>query len=244
MSNSTLHRVNKTILVAPYEGPIAAALVSEARAAGWRVAIATVAGGAGADPSAAPAGTAASVDAAPQGAAPPDVAAFPLTPGSYISSTTLFMSVRNALGDPDVVAIVSGGVAGGAARGADLVGGRPGEAEAAIQRETLGPAMLVREALRGFGARKAGRLVLLGAESEGEALGPAAALAAGAFRGLGDGVFVASREAPWEAFGILDKGENPVEAARFVLRLLEDGRGGKSGRWLRFTGQPGLFGVF
>ena len=215
--------MNKTILVAPYEGPLAAALVSEARAAGWTVGVA------GAGPSSAP---------------PDGVAAFPLTPGSYISSATLFMSVRNALGDPDVVAVLSGGGAGSVAAGADLVGGGPGEAEAAIQRGTLGPAMLVREALRCFGTKKAGRLVLLGAESEGETLGPAAALAAGAFRGLGDGVFVASREAPWEAFGILDKGENPAEAARFVLRLLEDGRGGKSGRWLRFTGKPGLFGVF
>ena len=219
--------MNKTILVAPYEGPLAAALVSEARAAGWTVAVAGVAGGAG-----------------PSSATPEGVAAFPLTPGSYISSATLFMSVRNALGDPDVVAVLSGGGAGSAVAGADLVGGGPGEAEAAIQRGTLGPAMLVREALRCFGTKKAGRLVLLGAESEGETLGPAAALAAGAFRGLGDGVFVASREAPWEAFGILDKGENPAEAARFVLRLLEDGRGGKSGRWLRFTGKPGLFGVF
>jgi len=181
------------------------------------------------------------------------VTVFPLTPGSFVSSTTLFMSVRNALGDPDVVAIVpcspgagggAAGATGAAAGGVDLVGGGPGEAESAIQRGTLGPAMLVREALRCFGSKKAGRLVLLGAETEGETLGPAASLVAGAFRGLGDGVFVASREAPWEAFGILDKGDNPVETARFVLRLLEDGRGGKSGRWLRFTGKPGLFGVF
>jgi len=232
--------VSKTILVAPYEGPLAAALVSEARAAGWTVAIAVsgvavsgVAGSAG--PSEAPAGDA---------AAPSGVTAFVLTPGSFVSSTTLFMSVRNALGDPDVVAIVSGSAGGGSVGGADLVGGKPGEVEAAIQRETLGPAMLAREALRCFGTKKAGRLVLLGAEPEGEAQGPAAALAAGAFRGLGDGIFAASKEAPWEAFGILDKGDSPSETARFVLRLLEDGRGGKSGRWLRFTGKPGLFGVF
>ena len=219
--------MSKTILVAPYEGPLAAALVSEARAAGWTVAVAVtgvaVAGAGG------PAGD----------SALPGVAVFPLTPGSYVSSTTLFMSVRNALGDLDAVAVVSG--AGGST---DLVGGKPGEVEAAIQRGTLGPAMLAREALRSFGPRKAGRLVLLGAEPEGEAPGPAAALAAGAFRGLGDGIFAAAREAPWEAFGILDKGDNPAEAARFVLRLLEDGRAGKSGRWLRFSGKPGLFGVF
>lgn len=225
--------MNKTILVAPYEGPLAAALVSEARAAGWTVAIA-ISGGASTG-SSATAG-----EAALSG-----VAVFPLTPGSYVSSTTLFMSVRNALGDLDVAAVVSGAAAGGAAGSAtDLVGGKPGEVESAIQRGTLGPAMLAREALRCFGTRKAGRLVLLGAESEGEALGPAAALAAGAFRGLGDGIFAASREAPWEAFGILDKGENPAETARFVMRLLGEGKGGKSGRWLRFTGKPGLFGVF
>jgi hypothetical protein len=238
MANSTLHRVSKTILVAPYEGPFAAALVSEARAAGWTVAVAVpgvAVPGAGGDAPGA---------SLPDGdAALPGVAVFPLTPGSFVSSTTLFLSVRNALGDPDVVAIASGG-AGGAAGGVDLVGGKPGEVEAAILREALGPAMLAREALRCFGARKAGRLVLLGAEPEGGAQGPAAALAAGAFRGLGDGIFAAAKEAPWEAFGILDKGENPGEAARFVLRLLEDGRGGKSGRWLRFSGKPGLFGVF
>lgn len=238
MANSTLHRVNKTILVAPYDGPLAAALVSEARAAGWTVAIASAGAkqGVASEPSA--------VGADPAAAAlPSGVSVFPLTPGSYVSSTTLFLSVRNALGEPDVVAIVSD-AAQDRAGGEDLVGGRPGEIESAIQRATLGPAMLAREALRCFGARKAGRLVLLGEEPEGETLGPAAALAAGAFRGLGEGVFVAAREAPWEAFGILDKSGTPGEAARFVMRLLDEGRGGKSGRWLRFSGKPGLFGVF
>ena len=97
----------------------------------------------------------------------------------------------------------------------------------------------------GLGAREGGALLLLGEEPPEDApLGPVAVLAAGAFRGPGEGLFAASAEAPYDVYGVADRGGLPAEAARFALRLLEEGKSGKSGRWLRYGGKAGIFGVF
>ena len=236
--------MNKTILVAPFDGPYAASLVNEARAAGWRVVLAVPETGA-AKPSA---------EAAPGRPAGPqedsDLVTVAWNPASYVSTSALFLAARNAFGAGSAgesgFAGVDAAVLFSGAHGlrADLVGGKPGEIEACLQRETLGPAHLVRETLRVFEARKAGSIVFVCPEPEAGALGPAAALAAGAFKGLGDGVFAAAREAAWEAFGVLDKAGLPAETAKLVVKILEERKGGKSGRWLRFTGKTGIFGVF
>jgi hypothetical protein len=259
-ANSTLFPVSKTILIAPFDGPLAAALAREARSAGWSVVIARPdrgqpQGGAANAPSrgkaAAPApsqaGTAAPADAYPagdgQGEGPAEghgLTALTWNPPSFVSTSALFLAARNAVGELDAAVLISGA---GSLR-SDLVGSKPGEVEGMVLREALGPALFAREALRSFEARKAGALVLHDSDAEPGSTGPAAGLASGAFRGLGEGIFAASKEAAWEAFGVLDKGGNPDETARFILRLLDEKRGGKSGRWLRFAGKPGLFGMF
>ncbi|MBL8968201.1 MAG: hypothetical protein JNG85_14435, partial [Spirochaetaceae bacterium] len=174
-------------------------------------------------------------------AAPSDSLVLSWNPASFVSASALLIAARNALGELDAAVILS---EPGAMR-ADLLGGKPGEIEAAIQDATLGPALLVRELARRFEARKSGDILLLGAEPPEDApLGPAAALAAGAFRGLGEGLFVAAERAPYEAYGVSDKGGDPAQAARFAIRLLDERKSGKSGRWLRFGGKAGIFGVF
>jgi hypothetical protein len=99
--------------------------------------------------------------------------------------------------------------------------------------------------VRYFEARKSGSLLLFAVEAPGETpRGPAAALAAEAFRGLGEGLFAQGRAASWQAFGLQDASGLEAESARFAIRLLDEGKSGKSGRWLRFTGKPGIFGMF
>ncbi len=239
--------MNKTILIAPFEGPLAAAIAQEARNSFWSVVIAR------------PQGARPDVDSPAQtrgedggggavqgnavtalGDGGSDLVSLPWNPASYVSASALILGAKNAFGDVDAVVILS------EAEGfhIDLVGGKPGEVEATLHRSVIGPALLVRELLRSFEARKAGSLVLVEREIDTKSQGPAGGLVSGAFRGLGDGVFAAAKEAAWEAYGILDKGESPADSARFVLRLLEERKNGKSGRWLRFTGKGGLFGIF
>lgn len=235
MPNSTLPRVKKTILIAPSSpSPLALALADEARTAGWRVVLARTVPAQG---EASQAGTSGPALAHPED---PDFLELPANPSSYVSVAALLLSVRNAFGDPDAVVLVQDP----SAFRLDLLGGSAGEVESSLHREALGPALLAREVLRGFSARASGTMILACVEAEGGTLGPAASLVAAAFRGLGDGIFAAAKESPWEALGILDRGSTPQETARFCLRLLGEGKGAKSGRWLKFTGKPGLFGGF
>jgi hypothetical protein len=213
--------VKKTILIAPYEGPFAAALAREALAGGWAVAVART-----------------DQAGAPTADLPADLVVLPWNPSSYISASALVLAAKNAFGELDAAVLLFEPER----PGLDLVGGKPGEIENGLHRAAIGPALLSRELLRSFETRRAGGLVLV--DRATEAPGPAAGLAAGAFRGLGEGIFALASEAAWEAFGIQDKCENPADTARFALRLLEAKKGGKTGRWLRFTGKPGLFGIF
>jgi len=230
MANSTLPRVKKTILIAPSSpSPLGAALADEARMAGWRVVLAR--------PDLAQAGASAPPLAHPED---PDFLELPVNPSSYVSVASLILAVGNAFGDLDAAALVQDS----ATCRLDLLGATAGEVESSLHREVLGPALLARELLRGFSARGRGSLLMACVEAETGSLGPAACLAASAFRGLGEGIFTASKESPWEAIGILDKGANPQETARLAIRLLGEKKGGKTGRWLKFTGKPGIFGVF
>jgi len=235
MANSTLPRVKKTILIAPSSpSPLAAALADEARTAGWRVVLVRTVLAQG---EASQAGASGPALAHPED---PDFLELPVNPSSYVSVAALLLSVRNAFGDPDAAVLVQDP----SAFRLDLLGGSAGEVETSLHREALGPALLAREVLRGFSGRGSGSILLACVEAEGGPLGPAASLVAAAFQGLGDGIFAAAKESAWEALGVLDKGSNPQETARFCIRLLGESKGGRSGRWLKFTGKPGLFGVF
>lgn len=246
--------MKKTILIAhsgeaptadaPYGGPLSSALVAEARAAGYAVALALRAEPRAAAKPPAKAGAAKdgrTREAEPEAAPADEVSVLAWNPSSFVSASALALAAKNALGELEAAVILSEPVA----IRADLLGGGPGEVETAIAEATLGPALLSRELARRFEARKSGALLLLCVEPPDDApLGPAAALAAGAFRGLGEGLFAASAEAPYDVYGVADRGGSPAETARFVLRLLSEGKSGKAGRWLRFGGKAGIFGVF
>jgi hypothetical protein len=233
--------VKKTILIAPFAGPLAAAIAKEARSAGYAVAIALPQAGTAQGAIAAGQKAGAPESGQPETEGASDLASLAWNPASYISASALLLSARNALGgEIDAAVILS---EAGSFR-ADLVGGKPGEVETVLDRVTVGPALLAREILRGFEARRQGTLVLVSPDPAEPQRAPIDALAAGAFRGLGDGIFALSESAAYEAFGVLDRSETVPETARFVIRLIDAKKNGKSGRWLRFTGKPGLFGIF
>ena len=234
--NSTLQAVKKTILIAPFEGPLAAALAQEARLQGWSVAVARTESSTTKTPAETKVPAPAPAEAA--AASSPALIPLPWNPSSYVSTSALFLAAKNALGDFDVVILL----AQTKALRTDLVGGKPGEVESSLHQAAIGPALLVRETLRGFEARRSGTLVFV--DREAEARGPAEGLVSGAFSGLAEGVFAVSREASWEAFGILDKAEVPEDTVRFIFKLLEEKKSGKTGRWLKFTGKTGPFGIF
>jgi len=223
--------VRKTILIAPFEGSLAEALAAEARAAGWSVALALPAAGEARDSSG---------DGAAEGSAGggPEVCTLSYSPASFVSVSAMVLAARNALGELDAAAIVHD-----PASAPDLAAARPGEMAAFAEARCAGPLFLSREIVRLFEARKGGSLLLLAPESPRDsAQGPAAALAAGAFEGLGRGLFAAASSSDWRAYGLLDSGGQGDRAARFALALLAQERPAKSGRWLRFSGKAGIFG--
>ena len=223
--------MKKTILIAPFDGPLAAALASEASAAGWSVALA-LAGGPKAD------------DSAPEAVPAPELeSAGAVTihyePRSFVSVAALVLSARNALGELDAAVLVSDP----AAAKADFLAGKPGELASLVEERCAGPLFLARELARRFEARKSGRILLLAPESPRDAaLGAAAALADGAFEGLGTGLFAAAVGAAWSAYGLRDASGSSARAARYALDLLSEPKPAKAGKWLRFTGKSGIFG--
>ena len=164
--HSTLATVTKTILIAPFDGPLASALGTEASAQGWSVALAMVRG-----PSAAAAAKAA-----------PGVVTLAYDPRSYVSASSLVLSAINALGGLDAAILILDP----ASAKADFLSGRPGELSGLVEERCSGPLFLARELVRRFEARKSGAILLLAPENPRDsALGPIASMASGAFEGLG-----------------------------------------------------------
>jgi hypothetical protein len=221
--------VNKTILIAPFEGPLAAALAAEAANSGWSVALAlssaNAAARAGASPAEPEPGKARSV-------------ALKYDPRSFVSASALALSAENALGSLDAVVLVYDP----AAARADFISAKPGELSLLVEERCSGPLFLAREIARRFEARRSGSMLLLAPLSPRDAaLGPAAAMADGAFEGLGTGLFAAAAASSWSAYGLRDASGQADRAARFALELLSEPKPTKAGRWLRYSGKGGLF---
>jgi NAD(P)-dependent dehydrogenase (short-subunit alcohol dehydrogenase family) len=230
--------VRKTILIAPFEGPLAAALAERASAAGWR----TVLGLARRQPPQAAARSAETVARAsdpPSAPTPAGAASIPYDPRSCASAAALVISAANALGDLGAAVIV----AGPASAKADFPAGKPADIAQLVDERCAGPLYLAREIVRRFEDKGFGRILLFAQESPRDAeAGPAAAMSYGAFEGLGRGLFAASVGGAWSAYGLRDSSGAPDRAARFALELLEEPRPSKAGRWMRFSGKSGLFG--
>ena len=227
--HSTLGDVNKTILIAPFDGPLAAALASEASAAGWAIAQALARRSEGGQ---APAGAEAKGRA--------DSVAIAYEPRSFVSASALVLAAENALGPLDAAVLVFDP----AEANADFLGAKPGELAALVEERCSGPLFLARELARRFESRRSGRLLLLAPESPRDAaLGPAAAMADGAFAGLGTGLFAAAAVSlAWSAYGLRDASGQGDRLARFALELLSEPKPTKAGRWLRYSGKGGIFG--
>jgi hypothetical protein len=235
--------VKKTLLIAPFDGPLAAALAAEASASGWTVALALARGGS--MPAPGPAPTAADkadaaegeIDATAEFQASTTCIAY--DPRSFVSASSLVLSAINALGDLDAAVLVFDP----AVAKAEFLSAKPGELSALVEERCAGPLFLARELVRRFEARKSGALLLFAPESPRDAaLGPTASMADGAFEGLGAGLFAAAQASSWRAFGIRDASGQTDRAARYAIELLDDPKGAKAGRWLRFTGRSGIFG--
>lgn len=107
----------------------------------------------------------------------------------------------------------------------------------------LGPSLLGPRVVKRFEARGSGAILLVAPESPRDAApGPLAALADGAFEGLGRGLFAAAAGARWTAYGLRDASGQSEKAARYTLELIADPKQTKAGRWLRYTGKSGIFG--
>jgi hypothetical protein len=226
--------VKKTILIAPFDGPLAAALASEAGAALWSVALALARGPAGGASGPAPSetGGAGAGDRA-------DSVTIAYEPRSFVSASALVLSAENALGPLDAAILVFDP----AAAKTDFLGAKPGELAALVEERCSGPLFLARELARRFEARRSGRILLVGPESPRDAaLGPAAAMADGAFEGLGSGLFAAAASAAWSAYGLRDASGQSDRLARYALELLDEPKPTKAGRWLRYSGKGGIFG--
>ena len=224
--------MSKTILIAPFDGPLAAALAAEAGAAGWSAALALGRGTGGG----AAGGAAAEAGAAGRRA---DSVAIVYEPRSFVSAASLVLSAENALGPLDAAVLVFDP----ADAKAEFLGAKPGELAALVEERCSGPLFLARELVRRFEARGSGRLLLVAPESPRDAaLGPAAAMAEKAFEGLGMGLFAAAASTAWSAYGIRDASGQGDRFARFALELLAEPKPTKAGRWLRYSGKGGIFG--
>lgn len=219
--------MEKTILIAPFNGPLASAIAEEARAAGWTVALAY-------------ADAAIREGGAAIGGPEADARALSYTPSSFVSVSAMILQAATALGHIDAAVLIGDP----STVRAGFPGERPGELGAIVEAQCAGPLYLARELSRRFDARRAGSIVLVTPERPRDAApGPVASLVWGAFEGLGTGLFALAAGAPWSAYGVLEASALPERAAQFVLALLQDQKGSKAGRWIRHTGKSGIFGT-
>ncbi len=217
------------MLIAPFEGSFAAAMAAAAQAAGWKTALADRQGGRD--------------DKAPE--ALEGSMTLPWNPASYISAGALCLSAASALGEPDCLVLICDPEPDGVS----LFDGSVGQLGSSIEASVSGPVFLAREMTRRFEARKSGKILLVSVQA---ATGASAALSPGAFstlvnaafQGLGEGLFRRARGAEWSAWGLAERSAKPDAAAEFALRLLDEQKTTKSGRWLPYNGKAGLFGVF
>lgn len=234
--------MSKTILIAPYAGAHAAALVERANAEGWRTALAgaRVTDGAARSQKSASGIQKSAQDAERTPAHPSESAFIAYDPRSCASASALVLSAANALGGRiDAAVIMSDTIS----EKADFPAGKPADIAQLVDAHCAGPLYLARELVRRFEEQGFGRILLFSLESPRDAeAGPPAALVYGAFEGLGRGLFAASSGKTWNAYGLRDAGGQPDRAARFALELLEEGRPARAGRWIRFSGKSGLFG--
>lgn len=217
------------MLLAGDPGPWRDALGGAARASGWRVLLAEP-GAAEGSPSSAEGNSADAV--------------LPWNPASYVSAGALSLAASSEAGIEALI-LLSAPEKGERS----LFDGPPGSLGAAVEARALGPLWLARETIRRFETRKTGKMLLVSVEpgsAEGTASGEEAwpAFVGGAFRGFGEALFDRGRGAPWQAWGVIDRGGKPEALAAFALALLEEGKSSKAGRWLPFSGKGGLFGIF
>ncbi len=215
------------MIIAPAEGETAGAIASVAASAGWRVVPVALPPRRG--------------ETLAEDHARTDRLVW--NPASFVSAGTLALTAAKTLGRVDTVVILSSPVDADRS----LFGGSPGSIGAALEASVHGPAFLTREMLRLFDGQRSGKLLLVSVEPlpEGEGGRDAfASLVSGAFRGLGEGIFERGKAAPWTAFGIVEKSGKPTTVAEFALKLLDDPKASKSGRWVPFNGKAGLFGMF
>lgn len=215
------------MIIAPAEGETAGAIASVAASAGWKVVPAELPPRRG--------------DALGEVRAGTDRLVW--NPASFVSAGTLALTAAKSLGPVDAVVILSSP----ADADRSLFGGSPGSIASALEAFVQGPAYLTREILRLFDGQRSGKLLLVSIEPQSEGEGGRDAFASlvnGAFRGLGEGIFERGKGAAWTAFGIVEKSGKPGTVAEFALRLLDDSKASKNGRWLPFNGKAGLFGMF
>ena len=211
------------MLIAPFEGDLAEALASAAQGAGWKVGLAWRGG---------------SVEEGDGAASHPKGTLLPWNPASYVSAGALALTATSALGEIDVLVLVCDPKTSETS----LYDGSAGRLGTAFEAAVTGPLYLTREMIRRFETVKAGRLLLVSAEAEPNTSW--STLVGAAFRGLGETAFARARGATWSAWGLAERSGKIEAAAEFALRLLEEQKTAKSGRWLPYNGKSGIFGVF
>jgi hypothetical protein len=211
------------MLIAPFEGDFAEALAAAAHDAGWKVALASRSGG---------------VDEGDGSASDSRGTLVPWNPASYVSAGALALTASSTLGEIDVLVLVCDPKTSETS----LYDGSAGRLGTAFEAAVTGPLYLAREMIRRFETAKAGRLLLVSAEAEQSTSW--STLVGAAFRGLGETAFARARGATWSAWGLAERSGKVEAAADFALRLLEEQKTAKSGRWLPYNGKSGIFGVF
>ena len=118
----------------------------------------------------------------------------------------------------------------------------PRAIEQAAQAWASGHAELIREAAKRFRERGGGTVVLVIAERADR--GPLGSMAAGALLGLAEGLAASagSANSSWRFVAVRDESGQPDLIARHVAKLLDEPPR-ETGKVLRFSGRPGLFGA-
>jgi hypothetical protein len=220
--------VKKAILTAPGEHPLAALLAEEALAKGMEALKVLFSPRAKAE--------AGGVDLAKKDG----IAQANYSPGSFVSARTVFIEALTVFESLEAAIFIysPSEAVRKALSGIDL-----DEIEEFADTSVKGEMLLVKEAAAYFAGRGRGSLVFVLPTANEEGAGLFDYVSKSVFKGLAQAAFDGSTELV-PAFGFQCQAEADRAFARFVLKTIEESPRKTAGRWLKYSGKGGLFGIF
>ncbi len=118
-----------------------------------------------------------------------------------------------------------------------------GDIEERLDYDCKGYIFLLKELVQHFSARRKGSITFLSHNTGPDILSPMEAILDGAFEKLAESMFLQYEQDEFTIRGISTKLNQNRQIAEFVLQTIDENNARSRGKWHKFTGKSGIFGI-